>query len=71
MPKPTNTVTISAPSVKRGELVQLVRWRAAADGWTYDVVDGLYERRDRASITLKVEGEPTVFNRGEWQWCAA
>lgn len=71
MPKHTNAVRVSAPSVKRGELVQLVRWRPAADGWAYDVVDGLYERRDRGSITLQVEGEPTVFNRDEWEWCAA
>ncbi|MCS5524805.1 hypothetical protein NY551_18880 [Curtobacterium flaccumfaciens pv. oortii] len=73
MPKRSNTVKISAPSVKRGELVQLVRWRPVDDGWTYDVVDGLYQRRDRVSITLQVEGEdePAVFNRDEWEWCAA
>lgn len=71
MSKSSSTVRISAPSVKRGELVQLVRWRPTADGWTHDVVDGLFERRDRGSITLQVEGEPTVFNREEWEWCAA
>lgn len=71
MSKLNSTVRISAPSVKRGELVQLVRWRPAENGWAYDVVDGLFERRDRVSITLQVEGEPTVFNRDEWEWCAA
>ncbi len=58
-------------TIRRGQRVELVRWRLAGEGWEYDLVAGNYRKRDRDSITLDVSGDVLVYRRGEWEVCAA